>query len=149
LPSEEYSAAWKRERYRTDPAYRAHSLERNRQWVERNRAHRAEYERARVAEIRTNPEEYRSYLDEAAVHNKQWRERQKARYQEFMADKACADCGSTANLDWHHLDPDDVTLRVGNYTRASWTRVMEEVEKCVCLCRSCHKLRHSAMRRES
>lgn len=50
--------------------------------------------------------------------------------------RACTGCGSTAQLEWHHLDPAE------KITHAIWSwsdeRRAKELEKCIPLCKPCH-----------
>ena len=55
----------------------------------------------------------------------------------------CLDCGSTADLHFHHRDPATkvatVMMMPGHYGRA---KIQAEVEKCDVLCQPCHMARH-------
>lgn len=54
-----------------------------------------------------------------------------------LAGRACEGCGSSENLEWHHLDPAE------KITHAIWSwspeRAAKELEKCIPLCVPCHK----------
>lgn len=63
---------------------------------------------------------------------RQWRQK---RRDEFFADKDCADCGSTDDLQLHHVDNTD---RLTSAWLRSPERLAEELAKCVILCRKCH-----------
>jgi hypothetical protein len=118
----------------------------NREWCRHNRERRRQYERDRARRIREEGgEEYKATLAYAAEKNAAWRQQQRFLYQALMAGRKCEDCGSKTNLDWHHVDPEAKELSIGNYTRASWSRILKELEKCVCVCRRCHKRRHAEL----
>lgn len=59
------------------------------------------------------------------------------RRSDFFADKICAHCGGTENLELDHIDP---KLKV-THAIWSWSRIRREVEiaKCQILCHKCHK----------
>jgi hypothetical protein len=65
----------------------------------------------------------------------------------------CEDCGRPADhngkivcLDFHHRDPDTKLFGVAR-ANVTWSKMLDEIAKCDILCRSCHKLRHYAMKR--
>jgi hypothetical protein len=45
-------------------------------------------------------------------------------------------------LDFHHLDPKTKNGEVGSMTSSSIDAIIEEVNKCVVLCRNCHAAAH-------
>jgi len=59
---------------------------------------------------------------------------------------ACSDCGVThphmSFFDLHHVDPSSKEVRTSRILTWSWSRVLEELKKCVFLCPSCHRIRH-------
>ena len=87
-----------------------------RQWYENNKSLTAE--RAKIARQR----------------KRQW-------YNEFMQNKSCVKCGESdvACLDWHHTNPTEkeetVSFLMKNRSRQS---ILEEIDKCICLCSNCH-----------
>ena len=58
----------------------------------------------------------------------------------------CVKCGESRFyvIDFHHIDPSTklFTISDGSKTHKSNEDVMNEVKKCVCLCRNCHKEFH-------
>lgn len=66
----------------------------------------------------------------------------------------CEWCGfthkSTAAFDWHHLNPSEKEHSIGNLMRRSNTKLLlEEIEKCVFLCKNCHFIEHERIREEN
>ena len=57
-------------------------------------------------------------------------------------DYKCTRCGSTKNLEFHHINPKekDITLSRSIY---SWERTKNELKKCICVCANCHREIHS------
>ncbi len=63
---------------------------------------------------------------------------------EYMADKACLDCGATEQLEIDHVDPTQkVSHRIWSWSAA---RRSAELAKCVVRCRECHLKRTVAQR---
>ena len=81
---------------------------------------------------------------------KKWRNNTKAKMVEAMGGK-CQCCGyNTCNqsLAFHHIDPTIKDIGFGD-TRAnpkSWSRIIEELKKCVLVCHNCHSEIHAGIR---
>ena len=72
------------------------------------------------------------------------KKRQRERFHEFMEDKSCVMCGESDSvvLEWHHTEKNK-TDNVGDLLgRKGWDKIMEEVNKCICVCSNCHKKIH-------
>lgn len=57
----------------------------------------------------------------------------------------CIICGESEPvcIDWHHLDPDTKSFTIGaNFNKAK-NLILEEIQKCVCLCANCHRKVHN------
>lgn len=50
----------------------------------------------------------------------------------------CARCGSSENLEFDHLDPNQKEFRVSEMLDWGEVRLSQEVEKCQLLCKDCH-----------
>lgn len=98
---------------------------------------------AQAKHYRDNKEKY----DEA---NRLCKRKRSAWFQEFKKTKSCIKCGNSdfRVLEFHHK----VRVHNGNnkdrYTvsyllnHAGRKRVLEEIDKCDCLCANCHKIEH-------
>lgn len=77
--------------------------------------------------LRANPETMRQY-------KREWVARRRAAW---FADKCCAGCGSTDQLELDHKDP---SMKLSNAIW-SWSASRREAElaKCQVLCRGCHQ----------
>jgi hypothetical protein len=80
---------------------------------------------------------------------KQWRKRTKERLVKAMGGK-CASCDynkSTSALEFHHLDPNkkDFSLSEIRANPKSWTKIIEEIRKCILLCCRCHREVHDGI----
>lgn len=61
----------------------------------------------------------------------------------------CIQCGLEYNgknavgFDFHHINPEEKSFGVGfAMQNRSWERTLEEVDKCVLMCRVCHSVEH-------
>jgi len=77
------------------------------------------------------------------------RDRSAARHQALISARTdikkngCAICGYNKNaaaLDFHHLDPNEKELKIGNPHAVE--RLLKEIEKCIVLCANCHREIH-------
>jgi hypothetical protein len=53
----------------------------------------------------------------------------------------CVKCGESRKyvIDWHHLDPSTKKFTLcGGAKERGKTMILDELKKCVCLCRNCH-----------
>jgi len=82
------------------------------------------------------------------LEKKRRRYRMKRKILEYYGNK-CSDCGVTnphvSFFDLHHTDPTTKEVRNTRLLAWSWEKVVEELEKCVCVCPSCHRMRHINM----
>lgn len=88
----------------------------------------------------TRYKEYqREHLLESRVHNRTWHEKKRSRLNQFKT--KCVKCGDDRLylIDFHHINP---TTKSGNLSnmclKVSDEVLVEEIKKCVCLCRNCH-----------
>lgn len=71
-----------------------------------------------------------------------FRLRRAQRIHDYLGGK-CTVCGSTADLEVHHIDPAEKTF--GPIEKLSpWAKIVEELKKCELLCTYCHKDKHAA-----
>lgn len=65
----------------------------------------------------------------------------------------CRSCDEkdTICLDAHHLNPKTKTFAIGSIRALRPKReiLIEEINKCICLCKNCHAKLHAKMRREA
>lgn len=63
----------------------------------------------------------------------------------WFADKTCSWCGGSDRLELHHADPEKKL----NHKIWSWgeNRRLNEIGKCIVLCRPCHERAHGEARR--
>ena len=108
-----------------------------------------ESRRAMMKEVTLAKQDTRCYADRrqyliAAVHKRRKRIRQIAvKYK----DGQCQVCGHNKCIDaleFHHNNSSgkDFSISEKGYTR-SWTKVKEELDKCMLLCANCHRELHA------
>lgn len=78
--------------------------------------------------------EYPSQTPEARAKH---REEMKAKSLEYLGG-VCTKCGATENLEFDHINPEDVSFRIGARFNKSWASIKKELDKCQLLCNSCH-----------
>lgn len=95
---------------------------------------------------------WRYYNSEHLVsfENKRNTNRRK-QWKKFMAKQKCNKCGikDSRVLQWHHIDPSTKSFNIGSaiYSRnKSWQIIMQEIDKCECLCANCHFITHAELR---
>lgn len=58
----------------------------------------------------------------------------------------CMDCGYEHEdiriFDWHHLNPSEKEYEPSKIFRNTWKKIVKEIDKCVFLCPTCHRIRH-------
>jgi hypothetical protein len=77
----------------------------------------------------------------------EWRRKAKLRLMSAFGGK-CGLCGydrCPRNLVFHHLDPSIKGDGFGHFQSRAWTRIVEEVRKCVMLCHNCHGEVHAGL----
>lgn len=67
---------------------------------------------------------------------------------QYKGNKCCI-CGYDkyiGALEFHHLNPNQKDFGIGSkgYTR-SFTKVKEELDKCICVCANCHREIHAGL----
>ena len=89
-----------------------------------------------------------------AKHHELTRWKITARNQEIVDQEAaarggtCEDCGGLRNyrLIWHHVVPESKRQEISRGIRVwSVDTLQEELLKCIYICDSCHRLRHSTL----
>jgi hypothetical protein len=95
----------------------------------------------------TKPIEERTRLDKTYEAVKKFRRRKKAKAVEYKGGK-CQICGYDkcyAALQFHHLDPDKKDFSIGNARSWGFSRIQDELDKCLLVCANCHAEIHQGM----
>jgi hypothetical protein len=62
----------------------------------------------------------------------------------------CKHCGfehpTSAPFDFHHINPDEKEGEIGRLVHGSLEKLLREVDKCVLLCATCHRLEHERLK---
>jgi hypothetical protein len=74
----------------------------------------------------------------------------KDRFHQFLdlfRSKGCCICGEKSKccLDFHHLDPKTKKNDISDMSNRNIDKVIEEIKKCVCVCKNCHRKIHSGI----
>ena len=67
----------------------------------------------------------------------------------YKEQDGCAHCGYTEHgcaLDFHHVDPSTKEFNPGSRMHGSGESIMNEIDKCVVLCKNCHAVAHKEER---
>ena len=88
-----------------------------------------------------------AYGDKYAVANKERRANQAAMLKEYKSKLKCLLCEERESicLEFHHTDPTTKEFGVGASMGRNWETIVQEIEKCVCLCSNCHKKVHAGL----
>lgn len=101
-----------------------------------------------------NPKQYakqhykenkKSYVESSKLA----RQKKREWYNNIMKDKYCERCKESDPivLEWHHKDPSKKMMEIGDMiTRRGKKSILEEMDKCVCLCANCHRRTHHELR---
>lgn len=87
------------------------------------------------------------YSNQVSVRNKQRADVAKQLLNDYKEAHPCVVCGETcvACLDFHHTDPTQKDFTVSQRQNGSLALLMEEVQKCVVVCRNCHAKIHAGL----
>ena len=87
------------------------------------------------------------YNEQVSVRNKQRADAARQILNKHKETHPCIKCGEScaACLDFHHLDPAQKDFTVSQRQNGSLTLLMEEVQKCIVVCRNCHAKIHAGL----
>lgn len=60
----------------------------------------------------------------------------------------CCFCGynrCSSALDFHHIDEGEKNFTIRDGVTRSWSRVQQELEKCILVCSNCHREIHAGL----
>lgn len=87
-------------------------------------------------------------LKHPEIHRAQATRRQKKQGEWLNSLKTpCIVCGETEPIciDFHHIDSKDKDFTIGKHRNKSKEILLQEINKCVCLCSNCHRKVHSGL----
>ena len=91
------------------------------------------------AHYQANKQVYKNQAKKSRLAYVRW-------YKELKSTKVCEECGETKpwRLTFHHSDPSTKTEDVSAMIQRKRPKeiVLEEIDKCECLCHNCHSDRH-------
>lgn len=87
------------------------------------------------------------YVDKYKDQNKIRRDGNAALLLEYKRSCSCVKCGETEPvcLDFHHVDPTQKDFGIGAAMGRNWTKILEEIEKCIVVCSNCHRKIHAGL----
>jgi hypothetical protein len=89
---------------------------------------------------------YSRNAEKARAWNKSRRIKMHDWWIEFKKTLSCKICGEShpACLDFHHKDPNEKEINIGNVLSLGWSkdRILKEITKCDVLCANCHRKHH-------
>jgi len=76
-----------------------------------------------------------------SVNQKARRQRNQIRFMEYLADKACVDCGidDPIVLELDHQRDKEFAIGAMVSRGGSWERIEKEIAKCLVRCANCHR----------
>lgn len=80
-----------------------------------------------------------------AIADKKRRQEARAYINDYKKKHPCIVCGTTKDLQFHHLEPDEKIYCVSDMVkmRCSIKTIDKEIKKCVILCKKCHEEHHN------
>ena len=110
---------------------------------EENRVYMREYYRNHP----TCRSEYRkNHRDSEREYRKSHAQKIRTWFNDYKATLSCTRCPESDPicLDFHHLDENDKTEKVGKLVRQMMCKkkILAEIEKCIVLCANCHRKEH-------
>jgi len=114
----------------------------------RKKEYYADIEKARAKRIKYYYDNQEKVLKQRAEYRAKNRDliqqRDKKRNDAFLIFKEglkCEFCGYNkcgASLDFHHKDPNEKDTSVGSLRKSTMEKILQEVSKCIVLCKNCH-----------
>ena len=107
---------------------------------------RREYHRAYMKRYLSDPITAKKHVDRITRNKERYLSRRKEILAAWKA-QGCVYCNEShpAALDAHHLDQDEKSFTIGehNIHSISPQRLIEELDKCECICANCHRKLHA------
>lgn len=85
------------------------------------------------------------YSDIKKISRKKSQDKKRKQYLELMKEQSCKHCNlkDYRVMEWHHLVPEEKKFNIGAAIGSkSWEKILEEIKKCIPLCRNCHAIYH-------
>lgn len=65
----------------------------------------------------------------------------------YSLKQKCIICGESEPvcIDFHHINPEEKEFTIGKHRSKGRAWLLEEIQKCVCLCANCHRKIHAGL----
>jgi hypothetical protein len=127
--------------------------------IRRKKEYYADIEKAKRKSLKYYYDNQEKVLKQCAEYREKNRDeiyqRDKKRNDNFLKFKSslvCECCGynkCSAALDFHHKDPNEKDINVGRLRKSTMERILQEISKCIVLCKNCHYELHWSEQHES
>lgn len=112
----------------------------SRKWFNDNKERLVEYKREH------NQKWYRKYKDHIVEQATTYSKLRRRIFHEVLDSykQPCVKCGETRLylIEFHHINPSEKSFNISNKMTTDPIKLQSEVDKCVTLCRNCHKEFH-------
>ncbi len=90
-------------------------------------------------------ESYYKHRDTNITRIKKYKKENKEWFFEMKKQLSCCVCGENESscLDFHHIDSEEKEFNVSTMIESSKKKIIEEINKCACLCANCHRKHHA------
>ena len=79
-------------------------------------------------------------------HSAKKRSTRREEFKQHFGQFVCEECGYShkcwAAFDLHHLDMREKEFTISHYSYKPWEDIKDEVDKCILLCATCHRIEH-------
>ncbi len=91
--------------------------------------------------MKQSKEQYNAYMADYML--KRYHDKMTHAKEQF--DNVCSLCGSSEQLEFHHINPLEKSFTIGSEMLSlSDAKIQAELEKCQLICNLCHRQRHSS-----
>jgi len=86
---------------------------------------------------------YAKNKNKIKLRNKNYKLKKKNEFKKtFLLNKVCINCGASNHLLFHHSNPKSKIENINRLIIGNWVKLIEELKKCIILCRHCHMKIH-------
>ena len=92
-----------------------------------------------------NKDSYYKHHSTNLIRVKKYKKENKEWFFKLKETLSCCICGenNSSCLDFHHIDGKEKEFNISTKTESSKKQILEEINKCACLCANCHRKHHA------